>query len=193
MQAAVFLDRDGVLIEDVDLVVSPDQVRTIAGAAEALRRLKDAGFALVMVTNQPVVARGLCTLEDVDGIHDELDRLLEAGGGPALDGRYVCPHHPDADDPRYRRECDCRKPRPGLLERAARELALDLTGSYMVGDRPSDIAAGAAAGCTTVQVLSGRHEAPPIVSPEPIDPDLEAAQTVPDVGAAADWIASRAS
>jgi D-glycero-D-manno-heptose 1,7-bisphosphate phosphatase len=193
MQAAVFLDRDGVLIEDVDLVVSPDQVRAIDGAAAALRRLKDAGFALVMVTNQPVVARGLCTLDDVDRVHDEVDRRLEADGGPRLDARYVCPHHPDADDPRYREECDCRKPRPGLLQRAARELGLDLPRSYMVGDRASDIAAGAAAGCTTVQVLSGRHEDPPIVSPDPIDPGLEATATVPDIGAAADWIASRSS
>ena len=157
MQAAVFLDRDGVLIEDVDRLVSPDQIRLIPKAPDGARRLKEAGFALVMVTNQPVVARGLCTLEDLDRVHDELDRLLERAGGPALDARYVCPHHPDADDPRWRTACDCRKPLPGMLRRAARELRLDLGSSYMVGDRPSDVAAGVAAGCTTVQVLSGRH------------------------------------
>jgi D-glycero-D-manno-heptose 1,7-bisphosphate phosphatase len=193
MQAAVFLDRDGVLIEDVDRLVSPDQVRLLPGAADAVARLKDAGLALVLVTNQPVVARGLCTLEDVDRVHDELDRRLELAGGSALDARYVCPHHPDADDPRWREACDCRKPRPGMLQRAARELRLDLDRSYMVGDRPSDVAAGIAAGCTTLQVLSGRHADPPIVSPEPFDAQAEPAATVADAAAAADWILARGS
>jgi D-glycero-D-manno-heptose 1,7-bisphosphate phosphatase len=193
MQAAVFLDRDGVLIEDVDRLLSPDRLSVLPGAAEALARLGGAGFALVLVTNQPVVARGLCTLDDIDRIHDELDHRLRAAGGPALDARYVCPHHPDADDSAYRVSCDCRKPRPGMLVRAARELRLDLERSYMVGDRPSDVAAGAAAGCTTVQVRSGRHDAPPIVSPEPFDPTLEPVATVPDLTAAADWILSRPS
>ena len=188
MQAAVFLDRDGVLIEDADLLLSPDDLQPFPGAAPALARLKDAGFALVMVTNQPAVARGLCTLEEVDRVHDELERRLALAGGSALDGRYVCPHHPQAEDPRYRADCDCRKPRPGMLHRAARDLGLDLRRSYMVGDRRSDVAAGAAAGCTTVQVLSGRHDDPPIDSPEAVDPELRASVTVADVSAASDWI-----
>jgi D-glycero-D-manno-heptose 1,7-bisphosphate phosphatase len=193
MQAAVFLDRDGVLIEDVDALRSPDGVRLLPGAADATTRLRAAGFMLVMVTNQPVVARGLCTLEDVARVHDELDRRLQLAGSAPLDARYVCPHHPDADDPAYREACDCRKPRPGMLRRAAAELGLDLERSYMVGDRPSDVAAGAAAGCTTVQLLSGRHADAPIVSPEPFDPNIEPVATVPDLAAAAHWILARGS
>lgn len=161
MKPAVFLDRDGVLLDDA-LDVMP-------GAPEALRALHDAGFALVVVTNQTVVSRGLATEEEVAEVHRRLREQL-----PELDAFYVCPHHPNADVERYRVECDCRKPRPGLLLRAADELDLDLAKSWMVGDRVSDVAAGAAAGCRTILLRTGAHDEPPIVSPDPIDPELRA-------------------
>jgi D-glycero-D-manno-heptose 1,7-bisphosphate phosphatase len=105
----VFLDRDGVLIEDVDLVTSADQIRLL------LQSLRAAGFALVVVTNQPVVARGLATEEQVGEINAEIARRLAAQGAPGFDAFYFCPHHPRASLPQYRLDCDCRKPRPGLL------------------------------------------------------------------------------
>lgn len=161
MKRTVFLDRDGVLVDDA-LDVMP-------GTAEALRVLHDAGFALVVVTNQTVVSRGLATEEDVDEVHRHLREQL-----PEIDAFYVCPHHPNANVEHYREECDCRKPRPGLLLRAADELGLDLPRSWMIGDRISDVAAGAAAGCRTILLRTGAHSEPPIESPDAIDPQLKA-------------------
>lgn len=161
MKRAVFLDRDGVLVDDA--------LDVIPGTGEALRLLHDAGFALVVVTNQTVVSRGLATEEDVDEMHRHLREQL-----PELDAFYVCPHHPNANIERYRAECDCRKPRPGLLLRAAEELGLDLTNSWMIGDRISDVAAGAAAGCRTILLRTGAHDEPPIEAPDSIDPELRA-------------------
>lgn len=188
--AAVFLDRDGVLIEDVDLLVRPDQATLIDGVAAALRKLSTAGFRLVMVTNQTVVARGLSTLSQVQKVHRRIDAMLLADGGPVLDGRYVCPHHPHATLPRYRVLCDCRKPRHGLLLRAAHEHGLDLRASFFVGDRLTDIATGAAAGCRTVLVGSGRHAAPPIVTVDPLDDRLAADHECAALPEAADYILS---
>lgn len=185
---AVFVDRDGVLIEDVDLLARPDQVRLIDGAAEALSALKSGGFRLIMATNQPVVARGLATLQQVEEVHRELDRLLVAEGTPPLDASYVCPHHPNATLPNYRAQCDCRKPRPGLLLKAAREHRLDLASSFLVGDRITDIGAGKAAGCHTIMVRTGRHESPPIVTVDPLDPDLRPDHECADLREAADHI-----
>jgi D-glycero-D-manno-heptose 1,7-bisphosphate phosphatase len=191
VRPAVFLDRDGVLIDDVDLLVRPEQIRILGGVPEALRALAGAGYALVVVTNQPVVARGVATERDVEAVHDELARRLTRSDAPPLDGVYVCPHHPDATLAGYRTDCDCRKPRPGLLVRAARELDLDLASSYLVGDRPSDIAAGASVGCTTVLVRSGRHAERPIVSSAPLEPPPVPDHACDDLAAAADWILSR--
>ena len=178
----VLLDRDGVLVEEAGIRVG--DVVPVSGAAEALGRLSAAGFTLAVVTNQTVVARGLATEAEVDEVHR---RLAVALGFPEL-RFFVCPHHPDADDERYRLDCDCRKPRPGLLLRAADELGLDLSRSSMVGDRISDVAAGAAAGCRTVLVRTGAHAEPPIESSEPIPAGLLADTEVDDLAAAVDWI-----
>lgn len=164
---AVFLDRDGVLIRDVGLLVRPDQVEILPGVPAALLRLHAAGFRLLVVSNQPVVARGLIQERDVEEIHRVLVSRLVEEGGARLDGFYFCPHHPNASLPDYREACDCRKPRPGLLIRAAREHDLDLARCFLVGDRTSDVAAGARASCRTVLVETGMHLAPPIESPEP--------------------------
>ena len=189
---AIFLDRDGVVVEDVGPVVGSDQLRVIPGVPEALRRLHDAGFVLLLTTNQSVVARGLITEAQLEAIHAELGRLLVAGGGPTLDASYYCPHHPNATLPAYRVECACRKPRSGMLHRGRDEYAVDLSASYMIGDRLTDIIAGAKAGCRTILVETGKHEDPPIQTSEPLDLSIRPDRTCADLGAAADWILANA-
>ncbi len=151
---AAFLDRDGVLIEEVNYLCEVGQVRLIPGAAEAVANLNLAGVPVVVVTNQAGVARGYFPEGRVAEVHAYLDELL-AERGAWVDRYYYCPHHPDAAVAQYRVECECRKPRPGLLTRAARELGLDLIASFLVGDKASDLAAGGAAGSRTVLVRTG--------------------------------------
>ncbi len=190
---AVFLDRDGVLIEEDGYLVDAAAMRLLPGLAAALGRLDRAGFELAVVTNQPIVARGLVTEEDVDGLHGRLAALVVREGGPELRHFYVCPHHPRGDVARYRIECDCRKPRPGLLLRAASELDVELAHSFMVGDRISDVAAGARAGCATVLVRTGAHLERPIESPDPPEPGLQADHECENLPEAADWILGTAA
>jgi D-glycero-D-manno-heptose 1,7-bisphosphate phosphatase len=185
---AVFLDRDGVLVEDLGLLTRAEELRLLPGVASALERLKAGGFRLIVVSNQAVVARGMITEEDLAVIHGELERQLHAAGAPPLDGAYYCPHHPRATLPDYRIECDCRKPRPGALLRAAQEHHLDLAASFLVGDRTTDVAAGAAAGCRTVLVRSAATDAPSIVTVEPVDASIQPDYVCFDLNAAADWI-----
>ena len=187
-QAAVFLDRDGVLIEDRELLADPAEIRVLDGVGAAIGALKDAGFRLVVVSNQAVVARGLITEQEVDTIHHRMQTLIRQAGGPELDAVCFCPHHPEATVPEYRCVCPCRKPRPGMLLRAAEEHDLDLKASFMVGDRMTDIMAGAAAGCRTVLVQTGRHNDPPIITIDPPDPSCQPDYTCPDLRAAAEWI-----
>ena len=163
-RSAVFLDRDGVLIDDVDLLTQCEQVHLCDGAPQAVRALYEAGFALVVISNQTVVARGLVTEDDVKQINEYVQKLLHEACGVGIQRFYFCPHHPSATLPEYRVNCECRKPRPGMLLRAARDLDLDLAASYIVGDRTSDVIAGHNAGCTTFLVETGMHSAPPIES-----------------------------
>jgi D,D-heptose 1,7-bisphosphate phosphatase len=142
---AVFLDRDGTLIEHVHYLSDPADVRLLPGAAEALRRLRQAGFACVVISNQSAVGRGMITDERVEEIHDELRRQL-ADQDTGLDGIYYCPVVPGIEDRTVVEHAD-RKPGPGLLIRAAEELSLDLGSSWMVGDLISDVLAGDNAGC----------------------------------------------
>lgn len=149
MQPAVFLDRDGVINENRDDYVKDwTEVRFIPGALEALARLSSLPFSIVLITNQSAIGRGILTLEQVESIHRRLVTEIQVHGG-RIDGVYYCPHHPDAG-------CDCRKPQPGLLYRAARELELDLARSYLIGDAISDVEAALAAGCRPILVLTGR-------------------------------------
>jgi len=188
---AVFLDRDGVLIADVGPLVDADGVRVLPGVPDALSALAAAGYALVIVTNQTVVARGLASEQQLDELHGVLQDQLRQQGAPELDGIYVCLHHPSATLDRYRIDCDCRKPKPGLVLRAARELGLDLARSTIVGDRASDVVAGRLAGCATILVRSGAHLDPPI------ETTLELTETIPpdyvcdDLAEAASWILGR--
>jgi len=153
-RSAVFMDRDGCLTEEAGYINHPARIRLLSRAAEAIRRLNRAGVAAVMVTNQAGIAKGYFSEEVLHAVNAEMVRQLGARQA-RLDGLYVCMHHPDEGEPPYRAACDCRKPRPGLLRRAAAELGLDLGSSVMIGDKASDIASGHAAGTTSVLVLTG--------------------------------------
>ena len=185
---AVFLDRDGTINEQMGYVNHLSRFQLLPGVARAIRSLHEAGLPVVVVTNQSGLARGYFPESLLDQVHAELHRLL-AEEGAHLDGLYVCPHHPEARDERFRLDCDCRKPRPGLLERAAAELGLDLGRSYMVGDRWSDLRCGAAVGATTVLVLTGygRGDAAYVGPGQTVQPD----HVAEDLEAAARWILDR--
>jgi D-glycero-D-manno-heptose 1,7-bisphosphate phosphatase len=150
---AVFLDRDGTIIEDPGYVDRPEKVCLLPGAAEAIRRLRDAGFRVVVASNQSGVARGYFDEAALAAVHDRLETLLRQGG-TAIDGAYYCPFldGPDATVEAYRRASDLRKPSPGMLLRAADDLELDLTRSWMIGDSPCDVEAGRRAGCRAVLI-----------------------------------------
>ncbi len=154
---AVFLDRDGTLIENVPYLADPALVRLLPGVAEALKRLDRGGFARVLVTNQSAIGRGMLSEEQLGRIHAELDRQL-AVQGATIDAIYYCPDAPIGDDRTVVENPD-RKPGPGMLLRAAADLKLDLRGSWMVGDLISDVLAGVNAGCQSILVLSGQTSA----------------------------------
>jgi len=150
---AVFLDRDGTLIEDPGYLNHPDQVALLDGAAEVLKELKRLGYKTVVVTNQSGVARGIVSEEMLGRIHERLGELLAAKGA-ALDGVYYCPYHPEGVIPKYRKDSDWRKPEPGMLKAAAEEMEIDLSESWMVGDSQRDMEAGRSAGCRTILLRS---------------------------------------
>jgi histidinol-phosphate phosphatase family protein len=153
-RAAVFLDRDGTINEEVDFVRTPDELRLIPGAAASIRRLNEAGLPACVISNQSGVARGFYTEADLAGIHEKLERDLAAGGG-RLDRIYYCPHHPTKGLPPYDTLCECRKPAPGMLLRGSHELDIDLARSFVVGDRDVDIQVARAVGAKAVLVLTG--------------------------------------
>lgn len=153
---AVFLDKDGTLIHNVPHNVDPARIRLADGAEAGVQRLHRAGYHLVVVSNQSGVAFGRFALDALAAVTHRLHELLAAAGVPLLDA-YYCPHHPEGKVPEFTRNCPCRKPRPGLLLRAAREHRLDLAHSWMVGDILDDIEAGHRAGCATVLVDNGNE------------------------------------
>lgn len=155
---AVFLDRDGVINEEVNYLGKPDELFLLPGAASAIRKLNQKGIKVIAVTNQSGVARGYFREEAVSEVHKQLAHLL-AKEGAYLDAIYYCPHHPEAPLDRYRKNCSCRKPRPGMLETAAHDFGLDLSNCYLVGDKMLDIEAGALVNCRTILVLTGYGEA----------------------------------
>jgi D-glycero-D-manno-heptose 1,7-bisphosphate phosphatase len=164
LRAAVFLDRDGVVIDDVHYLASPTQIKLIPGSAEAIAALNRAGWPVVIVTNQSGVARGLFPLESVTAVHRRLSEQL-AGSGARIDAYYFCPHyHTDDVLPAFRQDCACRKPKPGMLHQAAKELGLELSLSWMIGDRATDLEAGAAAGARTILVRTGLGAATDVTS-----------------------------
>ena len=177
---AVFLDRDGTLTAEAEWVRSTADLVLLHCAMPAVELLDSAGFAVVIATNQSAVARGFITEAGLAEVHAHMVRELEKAGGK-IAGVYVCPHHPTEGFPPYRRACECRKPKPGLLLAAARELELDLARSFVVGDASRDLEAGAAAGVAGVLVATGKGEAEferLVVekrAPERFEPDVLAA------------------
>jgi D-glycero-D-manno-heptose 1,7-bisphosphate phosphatase len=151
---AVFLDRDGTLIEEVGYLDRIERVDLYPWSIDAVRALNRAGLRAVMVTNQSGVARGFFTEAVVEDVHRHIAALLEAGGA-RIDAYYYCPHHPDGKLPEYARACDCRKPGRGLVDRAVRELGIDPAGSFVVGDRWLDVALARAVGARAVLVRTG--------------------------------------
>jgi D-glycero-D-manno-heptose 1,7-bisphosphate phosphatase len=152
VERAVFLDRDGTIIEHVDYVYDCSQVKLIPRASEAIRLLNESGFKVIIITNQPGVARGYFTEETVREINKYIQECL-AKEGARIDEVYYCPHHAEGTIEEYAKECDCRKPKPGMIVRAVRELGIDLEGSFAIGDRTIDVEAGERAGCRTVLLV----------------------------------------
>ncbi len=150
----VFLDRDGTVTEEAGYVNHVSRLHLIPGAAEGIRLLNDAGVPVILATNQAGVARGYFDENLVKAVLERLGSMLGALGA-RLDAVYYCPHHPTAGEPPYRADCDCRKPKPGMLLRGAREFGLDLSRSYVIGDKISDVYFAGAAGAKGLLVTTG--------------------------------------
>jgi D-glycero-D-manno-heptose 1,7-bisphosphate phosphatase len=159
-QKAVSLDRDGTINEYVGFLRRTEEMTLLPGAAEAIRRIHDAGYLAIVVTNQPVIARGDVSFDGLDEIHRKMETMLGLEGA-YIDDLFLCPHHPDKGFPGERAEykipCDCRKPRPGMLLAAAEKYNIDLAQSWMIGDSGRDVQAGQAAGCRTALIGEGEY------------------------------------
>ncbi|HUA75585.1 MAG TPA: HAD family hydrolase [Solirubrobacteraceae bacterium] len=183
---AVFLDRDGVLIEGVpdpdsgllESALRVEDVRLLPGVAGSMRSLAAAGYALVCASNQPAAAKGKVTLERIEAIHERVVELL-AGQGARLDASYLCPHHPEGVVAELSGRCECRKPAPGMLLEGARRLGLALDAAWMVGDTDADVEAGRAAGCRTALLVyhGTAHKRSGGANADVLEPDLPAAAT----------------
>ena len=176
-KAAVFLDRDGVVIEEVDYLCRPEQLKLIPGAARAIARLRRAGFKVVLITNQSGVARGFLTLKTLREVHALLKQRLAAQGA-ALDGLYFCPHLPAKAGGKG---CACRKPGLALLQKARKRFRLDFARSYFVGDSTTDVLTAKRAGCTAVLVRTGKAGRDGVYRAKPH-------RVCRDLAAAADWM-----
>ncbi|MBQ5675034.1 MAG: D-glycero-beta-D-manno-heptose 1,7-bisphosphate 7-phosphatase [Lachnospiraceae bacterium] len=163
-QKAVFLDRDGTINKYKGFMRDIDEFELIPGVAKAIKKINSSGYLCIVVTNQPVIARGEVTYEQLDEIHNKMETLLGLEGA-YIDGLYYCPHHPhkgyEGEIPELKIECDCRKPKPGMLLNAAKDFNIDLSRSYMVGDGENDIKAGNAAGCKTILINGQWSDAKP--------------------------------
>jgi D-glycero-D-manno-heptose 1,7-bisphosphate phosphatase len=170
------MDRDGTINVEVQYMSRVEDFEFIAGVPEALKRLKDAGFLLVVVTNQSGIGRGLYDEAALGAIHEHMHTELAAVGAP-IDACYFCPHHPQHGKGDYLQECGCRKPLPGMLQQAAQQLDIDLSASFMIGDKLADMEAGINAGCTPLMVLTGYGSEHHTMAPEGVQlfPDLPAA------------------
>ena len=181
---AVFLDRDGTIIEDVGYLRHLDQIAFYPWSADAIRALNRAGLPVVLITNQSGIARGMLTEALVEAAHRRIAERLAAGGA-RIDAYYYCPHHPQGKVEPFARACDCRKPACGMIARAAADLGLDPSRSFVVGDTWLDVGAARAAGARAILVRRGRgrqHDPPPA-------PDgLHADAMVDNLAAAASWI-----
>lgn len=190
MHRAVFLDRDGTVNEEVGYLRDLADLRLISGAGAAIRRLNEAGIKVILVTNQAGIARGYFPESLLQDIHARLEQMLREEGA-SLDAIYYCPHHPTAGNSHYTRVCDCRKPGTGMIDRAARDLDIDVRGSYVVGDKWSDVELGQRAGAHAILVKSGyAPDDPGNIRPTHLrEPDF-VAHTISE---AAEWIIQRIS
>jgi D-glycero-D-manno-heptose 1,7-bisphosphate phosphatase len=184
-QPAVFLDRDGTINEQMGYINHISRFILLPGAATAIRTLNEQNIPVVVVTNQSGLARGYFPPVLLDAVHAQMEQELAAQDAH-IDGLYICPHHPEAKEEQFRKVCTCRKPQTGLLEQAAAELELDLTRSFMVGDRWSDLKCGNRVGATSVLVLTGygRGDLEYIGPEQEIQPD----KIAEDLSEAVDWI-----
>lgn len=159
-QKAIFLDRDGTINKYVGFLRKEEEFELLPGVAEAVKKINESGYLAIVVTNQPVIARGEVTYSQLENIHNKMETLLGKEGA-YLDDIYFCPHHPhsgyEGEVKELKIDCDCRKPKPGMLLKAAKDLNIDLSQSYMVGDGENDIKAGKAAGCKTVLLGEGEY------------------------------------
>ena len=159
-QKAVFLDRDGTINKYVGFLRNIDDFELLPGVADAIKAINASGYLAIVVTNQPVIARGEVSIAELEEIHNKMETLLGQEGA-YLDAIYYCPHHPhkgyEGERPEYKIECDCRKPKPGMLLQAAEDFNIDLSKSWMVGDGENDVKAGQAAGCRTVLIGDGEY------------------------------------
>lgn len=186
MDRAIFFDRDGTLIEDKHYLGDPEEVEWYDGAFESIRRLRDAGYKLIIVTNQSGVARGKITESDVESVHDRITADLKAHD-LTVDDFYYCPYHTEAKLDEYRKDSSLRKPSPGMLMKARGDHDLDLANSYMVGDKPSDVRAGLRAGTNAVLVRTGKE----IDADEEFEPaTLEGIGVIDSVADLADYVSN---
>lgn len=166
-QKAIFLDRDGTINKYVGFLRNIDDFELIDGVAEAIRKINESGYLAIVVTNQPVIARGEVSFEELEEIHNKMETLLGKEGA-YLDAIYYCPHHPhkgyDGERPELKIECDCRKPKPGMLLKAAEDFNIDLSKSWMIGDGENDVKAGINAGCKTALIGQGKENIGQLVS-----------------------------
>ena len=179
----VFLNRDGTLIEEVGYLSHLDRIALYPWSIESVKLLNRAGFKVVVVTNQAGVARGLFDEDFIDEAHRFLDQKF-SDGGATIDKFYYCPHHPEASVEAYRSECDCRKPKAGMLWKAAQELQLELSHSFVIGDRLSDLRLGQAVGARSLLVRTGYGE----TTARELTDDVEVAYTAPELMTAVAWI-----
>lgn len=164
IQKAIFLDRDGTINQHpggIYFITKPEELKLIDGAAKAISLINNSEYLTIVVTNQPIIARGECTLEELDGIHNRMERLLGEQGA-YLDDIVFCPHHPDkgfaGERQEYKIQCECRKPKPGMLLNMAEKYNIDLSESFMIGDSKNDLLAGRAAGCKTCYINEDKVE-----------------------------------
>ena len=183
MRPAIFLDRDGTMIEDAGYLTRAEDIAFYPWTVDAIRALNRAGFTIVVVTNQSAIARGLLTEAGLAEIHERLDERLQAGGARVA-AYYYCPHHPDGPVAAYATKCDCRKPACGLVDRAVRDLDLDPARSFVVGDKWVDVGLARGVGAISVLVRTGYGAAEEATPPA----DLQADAIVDNLAAAASWI-----
>ena len=157
-QKAIFLDRDGTINKYVGFLRNIDEFELIDKVADVIKLINQSGYLAIVVTNQPVIARGEVTYEQLEEIHNKMETLLGQQGA-YIDALYFCPHHPhkgyEGERPEFKIECDCRKPKPGMLLKAAEDFNIDLSRSWMIGDDDNDVLAGQNAGCRTIKLENG--------------------------------------